>query len=102
MRHPQMLWGQSIEGFLKNMLEEQRKRTDEASGKGCRGRMRRSRKKPVSDMGGMLAAANNASAGDTDAGVANQTNNGAPMALARKAVDGSMETSTTAGAIGAV
>ena len=50
MRHPQMLWGQSIEGFLKNTLEEQRKQTDEASGgKGCRGRM--SRKKTASDMG---------------------------------------------------
>jgi len=100
MRHPQMLWGQSIEGFLKKTLEERRKQTDEASGNGCRGR--RSRKKPVSDMGGMLAAANNASAGGTDAGVDNQTNNGAPMASARKAVDGSMETSMTAGAIGAV
>ena len=50
----------------------------------------------------MLAAANNASAGGTDAGDANQTNNGAPMALARKALDVAMETSTTSGAIGAV
>jgi hypothetical protein len=56
----------------------------------------------VSDMDGMLAAANIASAGGTDVEVANKTNNGAPMASARKTFDGAMETSTTAGAIGAV
>lgn len=99
MRHGQTLSEQSIKGFLKKTLEEQQKQTDQASRKGGRGR--RSRKKTVSDMSGMLAASNNASPGGTGAGNANNENNDAPMAAARKTVEGAMETPTTAGAMGA-
>ncbi|KAL7539661.1 hypothetical protein ACHAXR_009485, partial [Thalassiosira sp. AJA248-18] len=52
MRHGQALSEQSIKNFLKKTLEEQQKKVDQANRRGGRGR--RSRKKTISDMSGML------------------------------------------------
>lgn len=52
MRHGQSLSDQSIKTFLKKTLDEQQKKVDQANRRGGRGR--RSRKKTISDMSGML------------------------------------------------
>lgn len=52
MRHGQALSEQSIKCFLKKTLEEQQKKIDGANRRGGRGR--RSRKKTISDMSGMM------------------------------------------------
>ena len=53
MRHGQALSDESIKTFLKKTMEEQQKQVDKANRRGGRGR--RSRKKTISDMSGMLA-----------------------------------------------
>mmetsp|Transcript_32638 Transcript_32638/g.68624 ORF Transcript_32638/g.68624 Transcript_32638/m.68624 type:complete len:1139 (-) Transcript_32638:104-3520(-) len=52
MRHGQALSESSIKSFLAKTLEEQQKKVDQANRRGGRGR--RSRKKTISDMSGML------------------------------------------------
>jgi hypothetical protein len=54
MRHGQALTEQSIKTFLKKTLEEQQAQVDQANRRGGRGR--RSRKKTISDMSGMLVS----------------------------------------------